>query len=258
VDALLALDARTGTLRWGRTEVCPDLWDYDAAQTPLLFTPRHGAARVVGSGNKEGAYWFFDAATGRVLGRSPALAEQSVRTTATTLVCPGKYGALTFAPPAYSPLNARVYAPGVSMCTVYRRSPTGGIDLESGRPAPSPARGFMVAIDAPSGRIAWRTAVPAPMAGGALVTAGGLVFSGADNGNFYAFDAGDGHILWKAHLGLAFGAAPITYAIDGVQYIAVAAGGSDLALSTGAPIGGTLVVFRLHGKPVSTLRGAGA
>jgi hypothetical protein len=91
------------------------------------------------------------------------------------------------------------------------------------------------------------------MIGGALATAGNLVFSGADDGHFYAFDARSGKILWKPDLGLPFGAAPIAYAVNGTEYIAVAAGGSDIAAIANIPTGGTLVVFKLGGKAVHKL-----
>jgi glucose dehydrogenase len=92
------------------------------------------------------------------------------------------------------------------------------------------------------------------MIGGALATAGDLVFSGADDGYLHAFDVSSGATVWRADVGLGFGAAPITYMLDGVQYIAVAAGGSAVASATGARTGGLLVVFRLGGKPLSCLR----
>jgi glucose dehydrogenase len=113
----------------------------------------------------------------------------------------------------------------------------------------------MAAFAADTGKLRWLTRVPGPMIGGALVTAGNLVFSGADDGHLYAFDARSGAILWRADLGLGFGAAPISYAIGGTQYIAIAAGGSGVAALTGARIGGTLVVFKLNGTPVHRLQG---
>jgi alcohol dehydrogenase (cytochrome c) len=95
------------------------------------------------------------------------------------------------------------------------------------------------------------------MAGGALATAADLVFSGADNGHLYAFDARTGAIRWQVSLGLAYGSAPITYAIGGVQYLAVVTGGSSVALATKAPTGGLLYVFKLGGRPLGQAGGLG-
>jgi glucose dehydrogenase len=161
---------------------------------------------------------------------------------------------------AYSPAALRrsertLYQPTVRFCMVYRRSdrdPTGSaIILGDGNARPRPgttARGSLVALDADSGRVRWRRAMPAPMVGGALATAGGLVFSGCDDGYLYAFDARTGATAWRGRIGLPFGTAPLTYRIDGVQYVAVVAGGSSITALTGTRPGARLVVLRLDGR----------
>ena len=264
-DATVALNAHTGTLLWGRTQVCPDLWDYDANQTPVLLTLhyRHRTVRAVGAGNKSGAYWIFDASSGATIARSPLLSRQTlprpVPTTHGVRVCPGKLGGLEYSPPAYSSRTGALYLPGLNLCMIYTRASqqatnahqVGAYDF-GGTAVPTKEKpsGFMAAIDPQTGGLRWQRQVPAPMIGGALATAGGLVFSGADDGRFYAFDAGSGKILWRPYLGLGFGAAPISYAVNGTQYIAIAAGGSGVTALTGGRIGGTLAVFRLDGAPI--------
>ncbi|MGH2410159.1 MAG: PQQ-binding-like beta-propeller repeat protein [Chloroflexota bacterium] len=111
--------------------------------------------------------------------------------------------------------------------------------------APGHPSGFLAALDPETGRIRWQVKMPCPLIGGALATAGDLVFSGADDGRFHAFDARSGAILWRSSLGLGVGAAPITYMVHGVQYVAIAAGGSAVAPETGARLGGRVVVYRL-------------
>ncbi len=113
--------------------------------------------------------------------------------------------------------------------------------------------GTFSAIDVNTGKLLWHKQMPGAMVGGAMTTKGGLVFSGSDDGHFYAFNAKTGKILWSPNLGLAFGAAPMTYSVKGVQYIAVAAGGANVASLTGGPQGGTLAVFKLNGKPIHKL-----
>jgi alcohol dehydrogenase (cytochrome c) len=268
VDATVALDARTGKFLWGRTQVCPDVWDYDSGQTPILLQVRQNgrSIRAVGEGNKSGVYWIFDARTGATLATSPPLAPQSgprsVPNQKGVYVCPGKFGGLDYSPPAYSPKTGMIYLPGVDLCMVYKQSSAqaikshvpGAPDLGgTAEPGKGPARGFMAAIDAGSGRIKWRLPMPKPMIGGTLATAGNLVFSGSDDGHLYAFDAATGKVLWHPDLGLGFGAAPITYQIHGVQYVAIAAGGSGAAPYTGARMGGSLAVFKLGGKPITRL-----
>jgi alcohol dehydrogenase (cytochrome c) len=261
-DSTLALDARTGHLLWGRTEVCSDVWDYDSAQPPMLLSVKwHGRmVRAVGQGSKSGRYWIFDARTGATLAVSPLLGLQTtprpIPTPAGKKVCPGIYGSLEYSPPAYSPRTQLIYLPGLNLCTIDIALPAapkpkpapavqafgGTISLPRGRPT-----GFLAALNPATGQIVWQRGMARPMIGGALVTAGGVVFSGCDDGYFYAFDAHTGATLWRYHIGLGFGAAPISYMAGGIQYVAIAAGGSAVAPETGAPIGGNLVVFKLMG-----------
>lgn len=260
-DAVVALKARTGAFVWGRTLVCPDRWDYDTDQTPMLLTAMvHGRAIAgVGEGNKDGHYWLLDARDGRPIATSPPLTRQSSPrpgpSVSGAVVCPGKIGGLEYSPPAYSPRVDALYLPGVDMCMRYRTSGRSGTH-RAGQPdiggeiVPLAARprGFMAALQVDTLAVLWRRSMPAPLIGGAMATAGDLVFSGSDDGRFYAFDARSGTVLWSARIGLGFGAAPISYAVHGTQYVAVAAGGSGVIGYTGARAGGTLLVFALGGK----------
>lgn len=267
-DATLALDAKSGRLLWGRTQVCPDVWDYDSGQSPMLLSvPVQGrSVSAVGQGNKSGRYWLFNAKTGATISVSPWLGKQTMPRPAPTAkglkICPGIFGGLEYSPPAYSSLTGLVYLPGVNLCTIDKTlaggkgtNPSPGVIAFGGttKVAPEPPSGFLAALDPATGHIRWQTPMPAPLIGGALATAGGLVFSGADSGRFYAFNAQTGAIVWQTPVGLGFGAAPITYMVNGVQYLAVAAGGSAEAPETGAKAGGRLIVFRLGGIPVGCL-----
>jgi PQQ-dependent dehydrogenase (methanol/ethanol family) len=266
VDATVALNAKTGKLVWAHTEVCPDVWDYDSHQSPMLFNVHYANGKTVhavGHANKSGLFFVYDARTGQVLAQSPYLGNYTLphlRPTAQgATVCPGDLGGLEFSPPAYSPSTQLAYEPGLNNCNIYRLAPQSENNLHSqgaadfgGTPIPTGKNsGFMAAIDMRTGKLAWKTAVPAPMVGGALATASGLVFSGSEDGTFYAFDSSSGKVLWKTNVGLAFGAAPITYEVDGTQYVAVATGGTAIAAILGGETGGTLAVFKLNGKPVS-------
>jgi len=261
-DAVVALRARTGAFVWGRTLVCPDRWDYDVDQTPMLLpSPSRVDGGAVGEATKNGYYWLLDGSTGRTLARSPALTRQvSPRPGSTgsgALVCPGKIGGLEYSPPAFSPRTGALYVPGIDLCMVYKPAvPRKVGEHRPGQPdlggeivaTGAPPRGFMAALRVDNLKPLWRTPMPAPLIGGALATAGDLVFSGSDDGRFYAFDARTGAVRWSARIGLGFGAAPITYVIHGTQYIAIAAGGSDVTAYTGGRVGGRLVVFKLGGK----------
>jgi PQQ-dependent dehydrogenase (methanol/ethanol family) len=260
-DATVALDARTGALEWGHTELCHDSWDYDTDQAPVLFDVRAAGrtVRAVGDGSKAGFYTTLDARTGAQIARTPELVRYSqphrVPTRSGSVVCPGISGGLEYGPPAYSPRTRDLYVLGTDMCMRYTvlsraaiaRHVSGAPDLAGTATRVGTATGVIVAVDPASGRTVWHDRLAAPAAGGALATAGGLVFAGDDDGTLYGFGARTGRVLWRADLGLRFGSAPIAYAIDGREFIAVAAGGSQLS-GDGARGGGELFVFSLpHG-----------
>jgi outer membrane protein assembly factor BamB len=262
VNATVALDAKTGKFLWAHSEFCNDQWDYDSHQAPMIFnlTLKNGqTVRAVGHGNKSSYYFIYNAKTGAVIAQTPPLMpgynKHVPPTLKGTLACPTASGGIEYSPPAFSPLTQYTYEPGLSTCAIFKLAPRSQTNLHAqgapdfgGVPVPyGKSTGFMAAVDDTTGKIAWRVQVSQPMVGGALATAGNLVFTGCDDGNFYAFNAQTGKVLWKANLGLDFGAAPLTYEVNGVQYIAIADGGS--VVSTGKT-GGTLVVFKLNGAPI--------
>ena len=256
-DATVALNARSGAFKWGHTEFCNDSWDYDTDQSPELFDIEdgHRTVRVVGDGNKAGFYSVLDASTGAVISRSPTLTPYSLPhkepNGSGAVVCPGNFGGLQYGPPAYSPETRDLYVSAVDMCmrfTTYS-SPSGeqGSDALGGTATPfGAATGVMAAIDPVTGRVRWRRRLPRPAVGGVLATAGGLVFSGDNDGRLYAFDARTGRMVWHADLGLRFGSAPIAYELGGREFIAIAAGGSQLPPDGGAPYGGEMIVMAVR------------
>jgi glucose dehydrogenase len=88
--------------------------------------------------------------------------------------------------------------------------------------------GLLSAIDLGTGKLRWQHRTPDPLVGGVLATAGGVVFTGEGNGNLDAVDAASGKLLWQYKSDAGVNAPPMTYEIDGVQYVAVAAGGSQI------------------------------
>lgn len=252
-DATVAVNARTGAIEWGHTEVCNDGWDYDTDQAPALFDVRVAGrtVHVVGDGSKAGFYSTLDARTGALIARTPELVPYTephpLPTGSSAVVCPGIFGGLEYGPPAFSPVSGDVYLTAVQQCMRYRHVSGPNTSALAGVATPvGKATGAIAAVDPATGRIVWRHQLPRPAAGGALVTASGLVFAGDDDGNLYAFAARTGRVLWREHLGLRFGSAPIAYEVGGKEYIAVAAGGSGLS-GGGAPGGGKLYVFSPSG-----------
>lgn len=264
VDATVALNAKTGKFLWAHTEICPDAWDYDSMPPPMLFNVRRGGKtiRAVGHANKEGHFWIFNAATGKVLAESPDVVPETrprpLPTAKGVKVCPGAIGGIEYTPAAYSPITHAVYQQGVNACMIYQLSPlsqtqahrSGNFDFGGTITPVKPFFGTMSAISANTGKFLWHKKVSEPMVGGSLATAGNLVFAASDNGYLYAFNARNGNILWKGHVGLPTGAAPIAYAVNGTEYIALATGGSNVASLTGVKTGGMFAVFKLGGRTV--------
>jgi PQQ-dependent dehydrogenase (methanol/ethanol family) len=118
------------------------------------------------------------------------------------------------------------------------------------RPPGEYQTGGIVAVDPSTNRIRWKKRMPYSLAhgNGILTTASDLLFIGQPDGNLLALDARDGHELWRFQTGAAISASPITYEIDGVQYVAIYAGGTGIPYGNSAPRGDNLWAFRLGGK----------
>ncbi|HSF71380.1 MAG TPA: PQQ-binding-like beta-propeller repeat protein, partial [Methylotenera sp.] len=91
-----------------------------------------------------------------------------------------------------------------------------------------PRWGLLSSIDLASGKIVWQSKTAQPLIGGVLATAGGVLFTGEGEGNFNAYNSQTGELLWQAKSEFGVNAPPITYSIDGVQYVAVASGGNSI------------------------------
>ena len=261
-DAVVALDAKTGQMEWSHTMFCNDSWDYDTVQAPMILDVKQGGetTRAVGSGSKAGYYAVLDAKTGQPLSRSPYITRFSrphLRPTRKgTVVCPGIYGGIEYGPAALDPTPGResIFIAGNQMCHRYKlasreevetRAP-GEDDLGGTVEQVGPATGVLAALDPATGKLRWKAKLPSVSNGGALATSGGLVFVGADDGYLCAFDQDTGKELWRYDLHRRVGSAPIAYAVDGVQYIAIAAGGSLVeAKGTVPDAPARLYVFRL-------------
>ena len=269
VDAIVALNAMTGKLAWAHTEVCNDVWDYDSMPQPYLMNLMVNGTmtRVVGHANKSGFLTFYNAKTGQVIAKTSHLGYYNMphpKPNATGVkVCPGTQGGTEYEPSSFSPQAGLVYQDYANGCFIFKTASLasvnnhqqGQIDIGgSDTLVPGTVSGGIVAVNPVTGKVVWRTPFKLPAYSGTLSTASGLVFTGDDDGNFYALDGKTGKILWKANLGLSFGAPPIAYSVNGTEYVAIAVGGSNNSpLYDTAPLGGTLVVFKLGGKPATKL-----
>ena len=253
--ALVALEAATGKLVWYYQQVPHDQWGYDVASPPTLFEASVDGKTVpaIGQASKIGWYFVHDRTTGELLFKSEPFVPQenlfAPPSEAGVRVAPGAGGGSNWSPTSYNPGRGIVYVAGLHMPFTYRKVTTPGADgaaqvsYSAFEPAKEANYGLLTAIDLKSkGKILWQQKTNEILVGGVLATRGSLVFAGEGNGDFSAFDAATGDRLWQFNCGAGVNAPPISYAIDGKQYIAVAAGGSSI---WGFRTGDAVLVFGL-------------
>jgi len=268
-DSILALNAHTGRLAWYHQQVAHDLWDYDAASPVMVFTTVVAGkpVRAVAEAGKSGYFYILDAKTGKnIFPPVPFVTEHHTPPTAQgTLECPGSQGGSQYGPAAFDPASRTAFVTGLNMCMTLKVGPvspgSGEKDFggTSSVPAGLPQTGTVTAVDTTTGAVRWHDTLPYPMIGGATATAGGLVFAGDAHGTLYAFDERTGAIRWHAFLGLAIGAAPISYAVGGTQYLALVIGGSPLSANYHwGTVGARVVVLRLGGSTIPAYPGTGS
>jgi alcohol dehydrogenase (cytochrome c) len=255
-DSIVALDVHTGQLKWYYQEVKHDVWDYDAVSNVVLFDVHHNGETIPAAAEAGKVGWVFivDRRTGKLIRKSDPYVMMSKNmfstpTTAGVDMLPGANGGAEWSPPAYSPQTHYLYILAMDQLMHFTTKPApsgpGLIRLGSAFTNVAPGAiqdGPFVALDVETGKIAWQYKAPQPLIGGALATAGNLVFMGEGNGWFDAFNAKTGEQLWRYNLGAGVNAPPITYQVNGEQYIAVAAGGN---FQLSYPYGDTVAIFKL-------------
>jgi alcohol dehydrogenase (cytochrome c) len=256
-SSVLALDPDTGRLRWHYQFTPHDTHDWDANQTPMLVDALfHGEPRkLLVQGNRNGFWYVLDRLTGKVLlaepfvtnvtwasgiggdGR-PLLVTGNEPTRDGQRTCPAVAGATNWPSTAFSPVTGLFYLFAEESCAVYTKNDQwweagksfyGGVTRRA--PGGSAPGRVLKALDIQTGKTAWEIPVGGGILGsGLMATAAGLVFYGADDG-FIAVAASNGKRLWQFNTNQNWRAGPMTYAVDGNQYIAVAAGSNILAFS---------------------------
>jgi PQQ-dependent dehydrogenase (methanol/ethanol family) len=289
-SSIVALHASTGELAWYFQTVPGDNWDYDATQ-PLVQADLSIAGhrrRVLLQANKNGYFYVLDRATGEFLSGTafvpgitwatgldpksgrPMIAQDAYNGFKPVMVSPYASGAHTWDPMAFSPVTNLIYLSARSGTQAvhapdpkWKYNPDGynvGEDAQYEGPLyqkvaamPEPV-GELIAWDPVAQRAAWRTGYPVVQGGGVLATAGNLVFQGRADGILAAYRATDGKVLWQFDGATGIMAPPVTWSLDGVQYISVLAGwgGADGLVndpSKGVKPGyGRLLTFALDGK----------
>jgi glucose dehydrogenase len=207
----------------------------------------------VGQASKTGWFYVLDRLSGKLLFKSEAFVPHSnifKRPTAAGIeISPGAAGGSNWSPVSLDQRNQVAYVAGLHLPTRYTVKE---VPPHEGKPAlrytslellDGAKWGTLTALDLRQrGKIKWQVKTPDPLIGGVLATAGDVLFTGEGDGNFNAFDARSGERLWQFNCGAGVNAPPITYEIDGEQYVAVAAGGSQLF---GYRQGESLIAFGL-------------
>jgi alcohol dehydrogenase (cytochrome c) len=277
-DSVVALDPRSGKLVWHYQFTPHDVWDYDGVNEMVLVDLQQGGKQIKAlvHADRNGHFYALDRTTGRFLfakpfvrvtwtrgfdssGR-PMVNPEAIPTLKGVTVCPGAAGGKEWNAMAYSPLTRMAYIPAIENCALFVNNGVEARKLnlpagESGfKYLPNQAYGKFMAIKADTGDVAWEVKTRSPMAGGVLATAGNLVFAGDPEGRFTAYDAARGQILWSYQTGSGIRGGPISYRLDGKQYIAVLSGmGGAVGGFTGAGApwmrdyrtGDTMYVFTL-------------
>ena len=253
--SLVALDADTGTLRWHYQFTPHDIHDWDSTQVPVLadLTMAGQPHKVLMLANRNGFFYTLDRDTGKLLVGKPFTGTNWARELGTdgrpivldnvgTLekCLPDQRGGTNFMPPSYDPVRRLFFVTARESCATWVS--TKPVTITLGGPAPSGgarrAEGgreqysALRAIDPTTGDVRWEhrfrgfpSNVTLDLSGGATSTASGLVFSGDFDGFLNAFDAATGKLLWQFQTGAPiWGAPPVTYMIDGRQWVVVPSG----------------------------------
>jgi len=252
-SASVALDGDTGKIAWHYQSTPHDAWDYDGVnellvadltidgqKTPVVLKgDRNGFLYVIN--RKSGALisakafeyinWAtgVDMSTGRPVENPEMRPRQGYRAKG---VCPAAIGAKNWMPMALNPKTGILFMPTFNLCMDMEFVPQDykrgafylAADFEIGKPGPGGFMGEAIAWDPARQEAVWRNKEALPYVGGMLATAGGLVFHGNTEGWFKALDQKNGELLWKFLTGSGISAGPMTYMIDGKQYVAVVSG----------------------------------
>jgi alcohol dehydrogenase (cytochrome c) len=267
-DCVVALDADTGKLKWYFQFTPHDVYDYDSVQVPVLADMQWKGRdrKIMLWANRNGFYYALDRTTGEFLngkpfatvtwakglderGRPMRIAANNPENSAQRIY-PGPLGATNWYSPSYSPRTGLFYIPAWDNThTDFQEAPveykegknfTGGILKNSGTGIrgtqvvdrkEEDGYGVVRAIDAKTGERKWEFKMVDLTMSGVLTTASDLLFTGSREGYFSALDARDGTLLWKISAGGDIAMGPMTYQVNGKQYVAFTAGSSLFAFA---------------------------
>jgi quinohemoprotein ethanol dehydrogenase len=273
LSSIVALHADSGEYAWHYQTTPQDEWDFDACGPMILADLEFGGTKrgVIMQAPKNGFFYVLDRATGELLAADPFSATTWAKTvdlkTGRPVVengaryggagkpfvsMPGPGGAHSWQPMSFSPITNLVYLPVTEAAFPFipgkpekphELAWNTGVDFNAGSLPQDPKikaqikaalKGHLAAWDPVKRKEMWRVELGHPWNGGVLTTAGGLVFQGTGMGEFVAYRADTGERLWSAPTQAGVLAAPISYTVDGEQYVALEVGwGGAFGLAAG-------------------------
>jgi alcohol dehydrogenase (cytochrome c) len=246
-NSIIAIDAQTGRMLGYNQPVKDDFHDWDVSAAPALVITRGGRSLALTAG-KDGLLHGvpldaidMNGGGDRLLYSTPTTTRFNVleplSTEKYTRFCPGSQGGAEWNGAAYDPSLNLAIVPAVDWCTSARLARPEEMKGEPGKPWTGEAeggfgkfdpkerwKGWITAVDADDGRVAWQVRMPTPILAAVTPTAGGITFTADLNGAVYALHTRTGGRLWKGNAGQPVAAGVISYLADGRQRVAVAAG----------------------------------
>ena len=254
-DSIVAVDLDTGAYKAHFQYVPHDLWDLDAVSAVVLTEAKDKSGRTVPvaiQGGKTGHIYVHSRSDLSLIRFSEPMIPQEnlwvLPTPQGSRMLPGANGGVEWSPMAVNPKLHMAYAANLHQPMTYHveEAPYPGGKLWLGgafKVIPTERQwGRLAAVNLDTGKLAWKADTDEPLIGGVLATAGDLVFTGEGNGAFDAFDAQTGKKLWSFQCGAGVNSPPVSYMVDGKQYIAVAAGGNT---QIDFKRGNSIIVFAL-------------
>nr|QIG96536.1 PQQ-dependent dehydrogenase, methanol/ethanol family [Bradyrhizobium sp. 6(2017)] len=280
----LAINPDTGKIKWHIQGTPADAWDYDGVNELLLADLKieGNETPVLMKADRNGFFFVANRETGKMISAEKyVFANWAKKWDITTMraeedpdkrpgpghpakdICPNLIGGKNWQPMSFNPVTGLVYIPTNNVCMDWSVSDVnykrGVFYLGAEFPTKEGPGGFLgelVAWDPVANKKVWGIKEDLPFNGGTLTTGGNLVFSGNLHGDFRAIDAKNGKVVWSKNLGSGIGAGPVTYSVDGKQYVAIVVGRTaalpaflgDIGkkMVAAAPEGGSLFVFALQ------------
>jgi alcohol dehydrogenase (cytochrome c) len=267
-DSLIAVDLRSGRMKWWQEQMAFNEWSYDTAQPPLVYTAKVGGKkrRVVSVATMEGVWFAYDAATGQPIYQRVKVIDRTehaaLRPGKPVSVFPSSLGGVNYSPASFDPKTNYVFnaaaetaaletQSGLTPTQKKRKFTLGDVflGLENGTfGSVLPGwhdHGSISAIDVNTGRQVWKLKTPEPERGGVTTTESGLGFAAGGDGVLRTFDLKKGDVLWTFQTGQPIAAAPSIYSVGGTEYVAITVGGTPTSSHGGTAA--QLQVFSFKG-----------